>query len=713
MEHLTGTIEHVLQHSPETGAFVVRIIDRERKQARVAGYAPRVIAGEALTAEGSWVGRADQRQFEASKTTVAPPRSVEGIRRYLSSGAIKGIGAAYADKLIAAFGDDVFEVIDKAPARLRDVAGIGEERASAIVEAWHEQRAIREIMVFLHANGVTTAKAARIYRAYGTDAVKVVLANPYQLASDIDGIGFISADQIAKNVGFNLCSPERLRAGVIYAMNDAAANGHTAVKKSALAQAAMKLLEAPLTAVDDTIHEEVFNETLIAAEKGGETHVALPPLFYAEKGVAGRLLRLAAEPFPRTVTAASASLDQALTKIARPLDLEEESAVRFVLGNKVGIITAGAGSRKLQVLQAIVQMLSLLGVNTLVTSPVADAAERVSVATGLDVLAISRLTETPEGDAEPADSEAQGVDAVVVFEASVMDTAQTNALLKKIPAGAVLVLMGDPELFPSVGPGQIFRDITNSGRFPILRLQLSGHEQPAGIVENAQKIARGEYPEAPGIATKAAFRFVFATDPKSAAQRILDLVTLELPGHLGVNPLRDIQVLCPMSKGECGTKALNAALAQKLNRNEPRGAEINGKAYRVNDKVTVTAKRRGRLVSVGDIGSIVAMDLEARRLQVEFYGRTEPYDFDQVGLLAHAYATPLQRAAGREFPVVIIPVVTQHFMMLRRSLLYTGVVSGKTLVILVGQPKALAIAVKNADDDNRTTLLPEMLSSGS
>ena len=708
MESIAGTVESVSQHNPDNGYFVARIIDFARNHVRVTGYAPRVIPGETLTAEGAWIQNAGQRLFESTKATVSAPRSVDGVRRYLASGSIRGIGPAYAEKLVAAFGDDVFTIVDRSPDRLREIVGIGEERASAIIEAWHEQRAIRGIMVFLHANGVTTAKASKIYRKYGNDAIGVVQKNPYQLANDIDGLGFISADQIAKNVGYDLCSPDRLRAGVHHALNEAAADGHTALKKSTLVGLTCKLLEVPPAAVDDAIHAEIFGEALVAAEKAGETYVALPALHYAEKGVASRLLRLFAEPIPWSSSEEMDHRARFGEEHEAPLNQAQMETARWVLQNKVSIISAGVGTEKLRVLQSIVRLLQERGIKLLLVVPVADVASRIARATGVIAQTIPVLAERQQGE-DGTDS----VEAVVLYEASAVDTAQANAMLKAVPSSAALIMIGDVNLFASVGAGQVFRDLIASGRFPTVTLSEEGQCRPSAIDRNARKIAHGEYPDTPGIASKGEFRFVYAPDPKVAARRIVDLVTRELPGYLDLDPLRDIQVLCPMSRGECGTKALNFALTQKINRNEQRRIEANGVIFRVGDRVTVRAKRRGREASGGDIGYVVSADTEARRLLVDFYGRTEMYELEQLNNLAHAYATPLQRAAGRQFRVVIIPVVTQHFMMLRRSLLYTGVTSGEDLVILVGQPKALAIAVKNADDNNRSTLLPEILRTAS
>ena len=707
MESISGTVESVFQHNPDNGFFVARIIDFARNYVRVTGYAPRVIPGEMLTAEGNWTQDAGQRLFAATKASVSVPRSVDGIRRYLASGSIRGIGPAYAEKLVAAFGDDVFTIVDRSPDRLREIVGIGEERASAIIEAWHEQRAIRDIMVFLHANGITTAKASKIYRKYGIDAINVVQKTPYQLANDIDGLGFISADQIAKNVGYDLCSPDRLRAGVLHALNEAAADGHTALKKSKLVELTCKLLEVPSAAVDDAIHAEIFGETLVAVEKEGETYVALPALHYAEKGVANRLLRLFSEPIPwaRSEVDRRARIGE---EHETPLNPAHAEIVHWVLQNKVSIISGGVGNGKLRILQSIVRFFQERGIPLRLVAPVADVASRVSGATGV-------LAETIAHFAEQQDKEtgSDSVEAVVLYEASAIDTAQANAMLKAVPSSAALIMIGDVDLFPSVGAGQVFRDLIASGLFPTVTLSDEDQGRSSAIDSNAQKIAQGEYPDTPGIASKSEFRFVYAPDPKIAARRIVDLVTRELPVHLKLDPLRDIQVLCPMSRGECGTKALNYALAQKINKVEQRRVEANGVIYRLGDRVTVRTKRRDSEAFGGDIGYVVSTDVEARRLLVEFYGRSEVFEPEQLNNLVHAYATPLQRAAGRQFRAVIVPVVTQHFMMLRRSLLYTGVTSGAELVILVGQPKALAIAVKNADDNNRSTLLPEILCSAS
>lgn len=705
MESISGTVDCVTEYNPDNGFFVVRIIDGERRHVRVTGHAPRVIPGETLSAEGSWAVFDSQRQFESSKVEITPPRSIDGIRRYLASGAIRGIGPAYADKLVSAFGNDVFNVIDRSPERLREIGGIGEERANSIIQAWQDQRAIREIMVFLHANGATTAKAARIYSRYGADAIMVVLKDPYQLANDIDGMGFLSADQIAKKVGFDLCSPERLRAGVTQALNEAAANGHTAVRKIDLVASACKLLDAPSAQIDDAIYSGIFDETLIVAEKEGETFVALPPIHYAEKGVASRLARLSAD-LPAWLTGTLEKRpDASCTHSEEGLNHSQALAVHYALQSKVSIVVGGIDTGVERVLQSVVREHLKRGRKIALVAPGSAAAVRITAATGVMATTIARLVEAyRENDAAYCD-----VQVITVFDASVLDTSQVNALLKSIPSCATLVLIGDVDLFPSVGPGQVFRDLITSELFPTVILQADLQQVPSDITRNARKIALGEYPETPGIASKSSFRFLYAPDAKTAARRVVDLVSQELPGWLGIDPIRDIQVLCLMSRGECGTRALNIELAKKLNRTETRKIEINGMVLRVGDRVTARSKRREKEASAGDIGSIVCIDIERRRVQVDFYGRSDEYSFEQVNSLALAFATPLQRAAGHRFPVVIIPVVTQHFMMLHRSLLYTGVSSGEKLVILVGQPKALAIAVKNNDDNNRSTLLNELL----
>ena len=696
MERISGTIDHIHHHNPENGFCVVRIIDQEQKHIRITGHAPRVIAGEILTADGAWDHFEGQLQFKAERIAITPPRTLEGIKRYLASGAVRGIGPAYAERLVATFGNNVFDIIDLEPQRLREVNGIGEERAAAIIDAWQEQRAIREIMVFLHSNGVTTAKASKIFRQYGEDAIRVVRDNPYQLARDISGIGFLSADQIAKNIGLSLLSPERLRAGIFHAMNEAASNGNTAMAQNALAKSAGKLLDAPPAPIEAAIQDEIANEGLLLIDKAGVPHVALPSLHYSEVGIAVRLARLAEGPLPWGSFDVDAAIVRAQKKLGTSLMDSQKMAVSKALTGKVSIVTGGRCVGKARVKNVLLAILEANQLRCVQATPISGT--------------LHRLLGAYPGGFRHNENNPLDCDVVIIDKASALDTPLANALLRAIPRHAALILIGDLGLMPSAGPGQVLRDLSASGLFPSAQLtEISAEAKKSAIVSNAHKIILGDYPTTPRIADKSDFCFVYADDPKLVARRIVDLVGLELPERLNLHPIRDIQVLCPMNRGECGIKALNSGLAKQLNGRERRSIERSGFTFRVGDKVMQTMDEPGRGVYKGEVGFISAIDADAGGLQVRFDGQVADYGLDDLGALMPAFAISIHRAIGREYPVVVIPVVTQHYMMLRRSLLYSAVISAESLVVLVGQPKALAIAVKNQEDSDRTTLLQEIL----
>jgi exodeoxyribonuclease V alpha subunit len=716
-EVLAGLVEHVTFHNPESGFCVLRVKARgHRELVTVVGHAPAIAAGEWVTASGEWVNdRAYGQQFKARFLKTQVPTSLEGIEKYLSSGMIRGIGPAYAKKLTTAFGEQVFEIIEAEPARLREVGGIGAVRAKRIVEAWAEQKIVREIMIFLHSHGVGTARAVRIFKTYGADAIQVMSENPYRLARDIRGIGFRTADAIAMRLGIEKTAMIRARAGISYALTEAMSEGHCGLPTAELIPFAEKLLEVDTSLLRTALDLE-RNDGIVLADRVGDTDCTfLAGLYRAERAVADRLLALANAKLPWETIDSEKAIPWVEERAGIKLAESQKAAVQRALASKVVVITGGPGVGKTTILSAILRILAAKRVKVALCAPTGRAAKRMSEATGFEAKTIHRLLEVNPRtggfyrDADdPLDCE-----LLVVDEASMLDVPLMHALLKAVPDSSALFLIGDADQLPSVGPGQVLADVIASGRLPVIRLtEVFRQAAKSQIVINAHRINEGEIPELGKPQAKSDFYFVPADHPEDAVARILDLVKTRIPLRFGFDPVRDIQVLCPMNRGSVGARSLNVELQKALNPAGDKKVERFGWTFAPGDKVMQIENDYEKEVYNGDIGYVIDIDSEAGELAANFDGRSVTYGFGELDSLVPAYAATIHKSQGSEYAAVIVPVMTQHYTMLQRNLLYTGVTRAKRLVVLVGQKKAVAIAVRNVAGRRRWSKLKDWLIAG-
>ena len=716
-EVLAGLVERVTYHNAENGFCVLRAKARgHREMVTVVGHAATIAAGEWITASGEWVNdRTHGQQFKARFLRTSPPTSVDGIEKYLSSGMIRGVGPVYAKKLVRAFGEKVFDVIEATPDRLREVDGIGPVRAASILAAWAEQKAVREIMVFLHSHGVGTARAVRIFKTYGADAIQVMTENPYRLARDIRGIGFKTADAIAMKLGIEKTAMVRVRAGISYALTEAMDEGHCGLPTEQLMPLAEKLLEVPQELIGTALDLELREGTVISDSVGETPCVFLAGLHRAERTIAERLMRLANGVLPWPWIDPEKALPWVEKHIGFALAESQVAAIRLALKSKVLVITGGPGVGKTTIVRGILRILAAKGTDLLLCAPTGRAAKRMTEATGFEAKTIHRLLEVDpkSGGFKRGDDNPLDCDLLVVDETSMVDVMLMQALLKAVPDNAALLIVGDIDQLPSVGPGQVLADIISSAAVPVVRLtEVFRQAAQSRIITSAHRINQGSIPDLSPPGTDSDFYFVPADDPETAVGRIIELVKTRIPKRFGLDPIRDIQVLCPMNRGGVGARSLNIELQAALNPAGDRKVERFGWTFAPGDKVMQIENDYDKEVYNGDIGYIDDVDNNAGEIVTSFDGRSITYGFGELDMLVPAYAATIHKSQGSEYPAVIIPVLTQHYAMLQRNLLYTGVTRGKRLVVLVGQKKAVAIAVRNVSGRRRWSKLEEWLQPG-
>jgi len=712
MSSVTGLIERVSFYNEETGFCVVRVkVDGRRDLVTVVGRVPSINAGEWLTAEGAWTTDRDHgMQLKAEILQTTAPTSREGIEKYLASGLIKGIGPVYAKKLVEKFGEDVFDIIDRESARLEQVRGIGSERRRTIRTAWSEQKVVRQIMVFLHSNGVSTSRALRIYKTYGDEAVEKVRANPYLLARDITGIGFKTADDIARKMGIPEDSILRGRAGLSHALSVAGGNGHCALPKDLLIQNATELLGMDGILLRRALSEMLSEGELVEDSITGQDLIFLPAIRRAEMEVASRLLRFAGMKPEYPEIDMEKALAWLMDKKAIDLAPSQSDALRLALSSRVLVVTGGPGVGKTTLVNSILCLLRAKGVTCLLCAPTGRAAKRLSETTGLEAKTIHRLLEYQNSGFARNPSNPLDCDLLVADETSMMDVQLMAKLLQALPRRAHLILVGDVDQLPSVGPGSVLADIIRSGVVPVARLtEIFRQASNSRIIVNAHRINSGLLPE---IESDSDFFFIERDDPDAVPSTILDLVSQRIPRKWSLDPRRDIQVLCAMNRGGLGTVQMNRILQERLNpkRDGDSGVEKFGWEFRVRDKVIQARNNYDKEVFNGDIGEILKIDDFEREVLVRFDGREVVYDFNELDELSLAYAITIHKSQGSEFPVVVMPLAMQQYLLLQRNLVYTGITRGRRLVVLVGQKKALETAVKNAGAVRRYSALQARLS---
>jgi exodeoxyribonuclease V alpha subunit len=713
-EVLAGLIERVTYHNAENGFCVLRAKVRgHRDIVTVVGHSATIAAGEWITASGEWVNdRAHGQQFKARFLRTSPPTSADGIEKYLASGMIRGVGPVYAKKLVRAFGEKVFDIIESTPDRLREVDGIGPVRAASILAAWAEQKAVREIMVFLHSHGVSTARAVRIFKTYGSDAIQVMTENPYRLARDIRGIGFKTADAIAMKLGIEKTAMMRVRSGISHALTEAMDEGHCGLPIDELVPLAEKLLEVPQELVRTALDLELHQGSVIAERVGETPCVFLAGLHRAERTIAERLIRLATGALPWPSIDPDKALPWVEKQIGLSLAISQVAAIKLALMSKVMVMTGGPGVGKTTIVRAILRILAVKGTNLLLCAPTGRAAKRMAEATGFEAKTIHRLLEVDpkSGGFKRGEDNPLDCDLLVVDEASMVDVMLMQALLRAVPDEAALLIVGDIDQLPSVGPGQVLADIISSGAVSVVRLtEVFRQAAQSRIITNAHRINLGSIPDLSPPESASDFYFVRADDPETAVARIIELVKTRIPTRFGLDPIRDIQVLCPMNRGGVGARSLNIELQAALNPAGERKVERFGWTFAPGDKVMQIENDYDKEVYNGDIGAIDDVNTSAGELIASFDGRSISYGFGELDMLVPAYAATIHKSQGSEYPAVVIPALTQHYAMLQRNLLYTGVTRGKKLVVLVGQKKAIAIAVRNVSGRRRYSKLAEWL----
>jgi exodeoxyribonuclease V alpha subunit len=717
-ENLSGIIERVTFHNLDTGFAVLRVQAAGRRgMVTVVGHLPSAIAGEYVEAAGAWAQDRDHGlQFKADQLRTTPPHTVAGIEKYLGSGLIKGIGAHFARKIVQVFGERTLAVIDESPAFLKEVKGIGPRRIQRIRESWREQKAVRAIMVFLQSHGVGTARAVRIYKQYGEQAIDIVRANPYRLATDIWGVGFRHADQLAERLGIDRGSPLRARAALRYVLQELSNHGHCGFPEAAVIARTTELTGIATEVVTAAVEHERSEGELVRETLPGvpteEPWLYLKPLFLAEHGVARAIRALREGPHPLPSIDLAAALGWVEKKMGLDLAATQRDAIRQAATRKVLVITGGPGVGKSTIVRGILEIYAAKGLRCALCAPTGRAARRLGETTGREAKTIHRLLEFDPalGGFKRDRSNHLDTDLLIVDEASMVDVVLMNQLLRAVPPWASLVLVGDVDQLPSVGPGTVLADIIGSGAMPVVRLtEIFRQAGRSWIVRGAHQVNQGEMPQAAPAETGGDFYIVEADTPEAIIDRILKMLRERIPARFGLDPVRDVQVLSPMNRSELGVRHLNARLQEVFNPSAGSGEKLEvtrfGWTFRRNDKVIQTVNNYQKEVFNGDIGRVSTIDLVDQELTIEYEGRPVVYDFGELDELALAYCLTVHKSQGAEYPAVIIPLHTQHYLMLQRNLLYTAITRGKRLVVLVGSRKALSLAVGRQDTARRYSAL--------
>ncbi len=705
MQKLRCVVERITYQNPENGYSVMRVkVKGYDELVTLVGNLLEVPAGSVLLCEGDW--KVDKRygsQFVAQTWEEVMPATLYGIEKYLGSGLVKGIGPKFAQLIVNRFGLDTIEIIETDIERLYEVTGRGRKRVEKIAESWEKQKDIKNVMLFLQGYGVSTAYAAKIYRQYGKESIDTVKTNPYKLADDIWGIGFKTADTIASKMGYEKNDLRRLKSGVTYTLSHMAEEGNVYAEEEQLVKSAIELLDADETPVRQAISEMLQSEDLIADAEA----IYMPPFYYAEVGTANRLNKLL-----DCVEGSLFNIIPDISVISKQTGIEydevQAEAIREAVSSKVMVLTGGPGTGKTTTTQGIIAALKAMGLRILLAAPTGRAAKRMSEATGMEAKTIHRLLEyNPQDGYKRNDDNPLEGDALIVDECSMIDLLLMNNLMKAIPAGMRLVLVGDIDQLPSVGAGNVLRDIIDSKRIPVIRLtRIFRQAQESRIVMSAHAINKGVFPDTSN-GKNTDFFFIQQEDPEQAVDTIVKLVKERLPNAYK-RPTSDIQVLTPMQRGVVGAANLNMALQTVLN---PGQVSLNrsGYSFRQGDRVMQLRNNYDKEVFNGDLGYIERVDMEDRTLFVCFDGRTVEYDVSELDELTLAYATTIHKSQGSEYPIVVMPVLMTHYVMLQRNLIYTGITRAKKICVLVGTKKALSFAIRNLSVLKRNTKLKERL----
>tara|TARA_R100000027_G_scaffold17520_1_gene12719 strand:- start:4463 stop:6625 length:2163 start_codon:yes stop_codon:yes gene_type:complete len=708
-DQLKGTVERIVFSNEEKQYLVAEFSPEDsREKITVTGVLPGVQCGESLILRGDWVSHPRHgKQFRVAEFRSHLPSSVHGIRKYLGSGLIPGIGKTYAGKIVDHFGQETLDVISTKSSRLREVPGIGKERARKIKEGWEEHRAFRSVMIFLQTYGVSAAKCLRLVKRYGESTEKILRANPYRLADEIDGIGFRTADQIAVNLGLPSDGPERIMAALSYTLQQAADEGHTAMVRGELLTQASEILGLPGDSVEPVLQRALKDEQLLGIES--ETLIQRPDLSRSESRLAKALLKLVWAPSALPSIRAEKAVEWAEAKAGFAFAPEQRQGLIAALKERVTILTGGPGTGKTTILSALVSILQAKKVRVGLASPTGRAAQRMSEATGAPAKTIHRLLEHDHGTGGFVHHEKKSLplDFVIVDEVSMLDIRLAASLFAAVASGASVLLVGDPDQLPSVGPGDVLRNLIESERFPVVRLnRVYRQGGDSRIVDLAYQIlggnpafpfAKGQGPSRPEV--DGDVQWVLGEDPDTCLDRILRLVDYIPKAMPGIDPVRDVQVICPLHKGTIGVSNLNQKIKERLNRRRVEGEGL----FSVGDKVIQSRNNYDLGVYNGDLGIVTRTDLGDGALEIEFSGNRIIVEKGHQGDLSLAYAITVHKSQGSEYPVLILPLMKQHFLLLRRNLVYTALTRGKQAVFFVGDPDAYAMAVRQTSVSKRLT----------
>ena len=784
METLQGILERIVYESPDTGYTVGRLSARDHAElVTVVGNLASINPGESLLLQGQWVDNARYgRQFQIEKYETILPANIVGLRKYLGSGLIKGIGPKMAGLIVRKFGMDTMDVIENEPEKLARVPGIGRKRVQIIKEAWEAQREIKNVMLFLQSHDVSTAHAAKIYKTYQNDAIPIVTEDPYRLADDIYGIGFVTADTIAQKLGIDKDAPQRVQAGIKYVLSQKADDGHVFQRRAELIEACQTMLEQKQEAVEQGISalvekEEIINpsfgdfldtdEQIGIDETQGDYEIShqpsavsdqndrsdayqnslstdnhsaiyLAPFYYAELGVANQFLRLLAFSQEQNTTPSLPNSTPSLTQLESEMGIhfapQQREAIHTAMTARAMILTGGPGTGKTTTVVGMIRLFGAQGRRITLTAPTGRAAKRLSETTGSEAKTIHRLLEfSPQNNGfkrnrqNPLDT-----DVVIVDETSMVDLVLMNRLMQAIRPTTTVILIGDTDQLPSVGAGNVLRELINSQKIPVIQLtEIFRQAQESMIVTNAHRINKGDFPELTGDIDRNFF-FMEEEDPDAIIELVCSLIADRLPRHYDYHPMDDIQLLCPMRRGTLGTENLNGCLQEILNpeytapvshpleksrfgvpnykrMSEPAGQSRTAGGFRIGDKVMQVRNNYDYDVFNGDIGRVVAIEHLDKKVYIQFPDKQVAYDTADLGELVLAYATTVHKAQGSEYPVVVIPLHTQHYLMLQRNLLYTGITRAKERVVIVGTKRALGICIRNNQVMQRNSYLAERL----
>ncbi|MGB9498729.1 MAG: ATP-dependent RecD-like DNA helicase [Dissulfuribacterales bacterium] len=718
---LTGQIERITYTNPENGYTIAQVKVRgERRVVTVVGNLIEPMPGEIMELQGRWKLHPKYgEQFEVEEYRTTVPSTVYGIKKYLGSGLIKGIGPVMADRIVRRFGRKTLDIIENNIKKLADIDGIGEKRILMIKTAWDDQKEIRTVMMFLQSHGVSTGYATKIFKKYGDQSIEVVTENPYQLATDIFGIGFKTADKIAAKLGFAKDSPLRIRAGILYVLNELSDDGHVYYPAPALIEKCTEILEVGSEVVADAL-AHIASEKKIIIESTNEiflidsdddSAVYLPRYHVCETGISYHLRRLTTTP----KTIRQIDSNRVVTWVQDKLDFilaeKQAKAIQCAAKSKVMVITGGPGTGKTTIIQAVLKVFNKLHLNIFLAAPTGRAAKQMSDTTGHPASTIHRMLSYSfrGGGFQKNEKDPLDCDLLIVDEASMIDTTLMHHLLKAIPPEATLILVGDVNQLPSVGAGNVLNDIIASNTVPVVRLnEIFRQAGESRIIVNAHRINNGYLPAVEAEDADTDFYFINQEEPQRVLDIILELAANRIPEKFKFDPVNDIQVLSPMHKGTIGTANLNIELQKRLNPVKE-GINYGNTTFHVHDKVMQIRNNYDKNVFNGDIGRVLHVNYETRELTIDFDDRRILYDFNELDEMVLAYAVSVHKSQGSEYPAVIVPVLTQHYMLLQRNLIYTAITRGRRLVVLVGTPKALAIAVKNNKTQKRYTRLRNRL----